>query len=902
MNRDSMSLSETNSNEHDDVQPTAGEANGLFAQSMEGQTQTQTSNPAAVTASIAPSPGSPISSEPAYDEFHNASGEMRPHWDKLIASFDGLGAKEVAQRWQKAQRIIIENGVTYNAYAGEDAVERAWALDPLPFVMDSAEWQAIEAGLVQRATLLNRIIADLYGPQQLLKDGLIPAELIFGNQQFLRACSATHDNSSEHPGLVLYAVDLARSPTGQWWVLNDHTQAPSGMGYALENRLIITRTFPTMFRECGIQRLARFFQKLDQTLVRMSPRKIDNPRIVLLTPGEGHETYFEHAYLARYLGYTLVEGTDLTVRDNIVYLKKLGGLERVDVILRRLNDSDCDPLELQPDSANGVPGLVQAAAQGKVVIANALGTGVLEAAAIRPFFRTLCQSLLGEDLLLPSAATWWCGQPAERAEVLSKLRELVIKPAFAPTGTNPIFGAKLSDDELDELRQQIEANPTAYVAQESVTLSTTPVWSAPNRVSRHLVLRAYVAATDDGYTVMPGGLGRVSPTSESSVVAMRHGGGSKDVWVLADGPVSSFSMLPDRESAYEVSREGPELPSRVADNMLWLGRYVERAEVLTSLMRCVIRRMTEETLPGGNPELGPLVRTIEGITEVPVPDGPIEDPLAEYSRTSRYLRSLITDKALIGSLRQNVDAVRRTGAKVRDRISMDTWRVIDQMSRSMERPAPHEDLSACLVDLDDLMMPILAFSGMSSESMTRGYGWCFLNIGRRLERATTTLQLIKHMLGEPQQSIRASLTAALEVANSLMTYRARYRATVTPPPTLDMLLLDETNPRSVIYQIHEISDCVQTLPRPELPGLFTTSSQDEIHVILQQLYAADVKQLVVADEANRCEALLALIDSIDAWIVKFGDRLSQQYLTHTLATQSLNAVSPDTSRLRGTTL
>jgi uncharacterized circularly permuted ATP-grasp superfamily protein len=409
-----------------------------------------------------------------YDEVFGSGAQLRPHWQALADSLTAMGNQGLTGRWREGQRLIHDNGITYNVYSDPESTSRPWPLDPVPVMMDPAEWKTIEAAVIQRATLFNSILADLYGPQRLLREKMLPAELVFPNPAFLRPCCGI-----EPPGgvfLHMYAADLARSPDGQWWVLADRTQSPSGAGYALENRLVTTRVLPDVFRASHIRRLANFFQTYRDALQRLVPANRENPRIVLLTPGPYNETYFEHAFLARYLGYTLVEGGDLTVRDNRVYLKTLGGLLPVDVIVRRQDDQFCDPLELRGDSMLGVPALVQAVRSGNVAIANALGSGLAESAAYAAFLPGLSRLLLKEELKIPTVATWWCGQEEPLQYVLDHVGDLVLKPTFPGTRGDPIFGAVLGNKERAKLLDKVRAEPGRYVAQERVALSTVPVW------------------------------------------------------------------------------------------------------------------------------------------------------------------------------------------------------------------------------------------------------------------------------------------------------------------------------------------------------------------------------------------------------------------------------------------
>src|ERR1700691_1477177 len=451
-----------------------------------------------------------------YDEMCVESGVLRPHWDRYIASLSSLGGKELAHRWQIARQRIRENGVSYNVYGDPLGTDRPWSLDAIPMLIPDEEWSYLEAGLIQRARLLNTILADLYGPQKLLLNGDLPAALVFGNPAFWHACHDVPVPGSTY--LHLLAVDLARSPDGQWWVISDRTQAPSGAGYSLENRIVMAETFPDLFREFRVKRLASFFRSFRDTLLRLSPVARNNPRVVLLTPGPFNETYFEHSYLARYLGFTLVQGSDLTVRDSKVFLKTLEGLKQVDVILRRVDDGFCDPIELRSDSYLGVAGLLQAVRAGNVAVANALGSGLIETSAFMPFLPGLSQRMLGEPLKLPAVATWWCGQSEAFEYVRENLDFLVIKPAFPSKGMEPVFGGKLAPGERSGLLERVAERPHEFVGQELLHLSTIPVWCEKALSPRRVVVRVYLAASGNSWVVMPGGLARVSSSLDTPVV------------------------------------------------------------------------------------------------------------------------------------------------------------------------------------------------------------------------------------------------------------------------------------------------------------------------------------------------------------------------------------------------
>jgi uncharacterized circularly permuted ATP-grasp superfamily protein len=488
-------------------------------------------------------------------------------------------------------------------------------------VLAADEWQHLSAGIAQRARLLNAVLADLYGPQRLIKEGLLPAELVFGHNNFLWPCQGIQPPDGTF--LHLYAVDLARTPDGRWWVTADRTQAPSGAGYALENRTIVSRAFPDLYRDLQVQHLTGFFRTLQETLARQAPSDSQPPLIVLLTPGRFNESYFEHLYLARQLGYPLVEGGDLTVRDSTVFLKTLSGLRRVHAIMRRLDDDFCDPLELRTDSALGVPGLLDAARQGNVLVANALGSGVLESPGLLGFLPKINEFLFGEELLLPSIATWWCGEAPVLAEALEKLPELLIKPAFPSQSFNPVFGRDLNDAQREALAERMRARPYAYVAQELAQLSQAPVWHTVEDHLQHraIGMRVYAVASADGYRVLPGGLTRVAAEADAEVVSMQRGGASKDTWVLGERAAGGEQWRAQRPiGAHDLVRRDPYLPSRVVENLFWFGRYCERCDNSARWLRIVLARYVD----GDDPlalqaavELGENLRLLPEEGELP---------------------------------------------------------------------------------------------------------------------------------------------------------------------------------------------------------------------------------------------------------------------------------------------
>ncbi|MBU2138759.1 MAG: circularly permuted type 2 ATP-grasp protein, partial [Gammaproteobacteria bacterium] len=531
----------------------------------------------------------------AYHELLDADGQVRPHWRLLLERLQRSSPAQLAQRQALLARQIQENGVTYNVYADPDGADRPWELDLLPNLIPAEEWQQIAAGVAQRAGLLNAVLADLYGPQQLLADGLLPAELVFGHNNYLWPCQGVQPPGGTY--LHLYAVDLARAPDGRWWVTADRTQAPSGAGYALENRQIVSRAFPELYRDLRVQYLAGFFRTLQDTLARQAPADGETPLVVLLTPGRFNESYFEHLYLARQLGYPLVEGSDLTVRDAKVYLKTLAGLRRVHAVLRRLDDDFCDPLELRTDSALGVSGLLEAVRQGNVLVANALGSGVLESPGLPGFLPAIAEKLLGEELLLPSIASWWCGEPPVLDKALEQLDELLVRASFPSQSFTPVFGRDLDETQRAELAERLKARPYAYVAQALAQLSQAPVWQPEEGqlAPRAIGMRVFAVASAEGYRVMPGGLTRVAADADAEVVSMQRGGASKDTWVLGErhGGGEPWQWLRPLGVA-DLVRSDPYLPSRVVENLYWFGRYSERCEDGARLLRIMLARYVDD--------------------------------------------------------------------------------------------------------------------------------------------------------------------------------------------------------------------------------------------------------------------------------------------------------------------
>ena len=816
----------------------------------------------------------PLADTTVYDELAQDGVTPRPHWAPFLQSLQNIGSDELARRWERAERRIRENGVTYNIYTDPLGKNRPWAIDPVPLLVSPDEWRLIEAGIIQRAELLSLILQDIYGERQLISNGDLPAPLLFANPAFLRPLAGVQVPQSSF--LHLLALDLARSPDGQWWVLAHRTQAPSGSGYALENRTIISDVLPDIFRVSNVRRLAPFFRAQRDALTALA--KSDHPQVVLLTPGPYNETYFEHSYLARYLGFPLVEGADLTVRDRKVFLKTVEGLRPVDVILRRVDDSFCDPLELRGESFLGVAGLVDAVNAGNVAVANALGSGVIETAAIMPFLPGLARKMLGESLLLPSVATWWCGQENALRWVLDHLNEVVVKSAFPQRGREPIFGADLAKSETRKIADQLRAKPFEFLAQEQVALSTAPVWDRGRLYSRSLVLRTYVLNTGNGWTALPGGLVRVAG-ADGPVVSMQKGGNSKDAWVLWDGPVDTYSMLRPRDQPVELRRGSVDLPSRAADNLFWLGRYAERAECIARLLRCLMTRVRRV----GDAELSCLFR-LHGCFDSHDSTLPkAEDGAAPATANDleNELISLMSDGERPDSLACTIAELQRVGGHLRERLSTDMSRLVGQLAESaaVEDYMLFAEYSGVLNGCLELLS---AFSGMERENVTRGPGWLFMSLGRRLERAMYSARQLRELSEPFEEASWPLLEYLLEVADSSMTYRSRYFTTLQPVAVLDVLMADGANPRSLAFQLNHLADLYEKLPRHVPEDL--TAMQRAIATLRKVDLAALDYPLPGADRpAENPEArgqLNRLLLYLEELLPSWADNLSNTYFGH----------------------
>ncbi len=811
----------------------------------------------------------------AYDELKSSSGALRPQWQKFIDEISGIGPEEYQHRLASSRRMIRDNGVTYNVYDDVGGEARLWQLDIFPFIISTADWNIIEAGMLQRAHLANLLLADIYGEQKLIADGHLPPHLVVGHPQYLRPLRGVSPGGGAY--MHLYSADLARRADGSWMVLSSRTDAPSGIGYALENRIVVSQTFPDSFRDMQVSRLASFFRTYRESIMGLAPA---SGRAVLLTPGPYNEAYFEHAYLSHYLGLSLVESDDLVVSDGQVFLKTLAGLERVSVIIRRVDSDYCDPLELRADSALGVPGLVEAARSGGVVVANTLGGGVLENPALDAFLPNICNALLGEDLKIPDIATIWCGTEWGRKEVLSRMDNLLIRGAF---DARPLFsrhssarlGRELNAETKTRLVDRIKRRGATIVGQDVAPLGLAPIYENGKLGSQPVSLRVYAAWTPNGYVVMPGGLARIAADENVRAVTMQSGAASKDIWVLSDKPVDTFSMLKRADDTITIRRVADEAPSRAMDNLFWLGRYAERAENLVRVLRSVLLRLGDDAGIAAPSMSANLARRLLA-PQTSIAD--LDESPDANARLSVELQGLLFARNHPLGLQRLLANIERTGWTVRDRLSLDTWRVIHAFAHTEGLPTAYNilDAAGARTYLDTLIRRAAALAGLSAENMTRGRNWLFMDLGRRIERAGNISWLLRQTLTADENADVERIQLALEIADSSMTYRSRYLNRFQVAPVLDLLLLDTSNPRSVGYQFTTISRHIAELPRIT-PMQVRALDTAIVNVTQKKIAAADPHILAEREESGHREELFTFLDVLDGALGKLSDAIADGY-------------------------
>ncbi|MDR3506869.1 MAG: circularly permuted type 2 ATP-grasp protein [Caulobacteraceae bacterium] len=791
------------------------------------------------------------------DELIGPDGAPRAYWAKFLSELSQSPAREMDQRFAQATRHIRDTGVSYRIYG--EATERNWPINPLPLILGQEEWDEIAAGVEQRATLMEAVLKDLYGPARLVSEGDLPAAVVTGGADFIRPMRGVTPPGGRY--MHLYAVDLGRGPDGRWWVLDDRSQAPSGAGYALENRLVLSRTYPTLYNSMNVERLAPFFATFRDGLTEAASRS--EPRICLLSPGPYSETYFEQAHLARYLGFLVVVGEVLVVREGLALVRTIAGLKRADVIWRRVDADFIDPLELSSASRLGVPGLLEAIRSGGVVVTNMPGSGLVESRALLGFLPALSRRLLGEDLKLPNIATWWCGQPKERALVERHIDDLAIAGAFRRPGQGlasggPRLMADLDKTERAALLTAMRQRPMDFVGQEIVRLSTTPAWRDGAPKPSPFVLRVYAAATPDGgWKVMPGGFCRISHTPDARAVTMGEGAEAADVWVLADRPVARVTLMAGREKVH-VRRIPGHLPSRAADNLYWLGRYLERAEATLRLVRGLRTSLmeSESALRGA----GETQAKVQGVLFAwgAIDEDTFEGPAAEAAVAA------VGDPEAYGSVISLVRSARRTASSTRERLSADFWKLLVELEVRLTVTNPAPGARAEVLDrVEAALQTLSALSGLTQDNMIRGDGWRFLDMARRIERGVNTCRVARQFATEDASA--DDLDLLLDLADSQITYRARYLEGLALTPVRDLVMLDPFNPRSTAFQVGALKAHLGALPNLRDDGMLEEPQRLLVRIV------ADIE----AEDAARLDSRKALM--LEQRLMQLSDAIAARY-------------------------
>jgi uncharacterized circularly permuted ATP-grasp superfamily protein/uncharacterized alpha-E superfamily protein len=808
----------------------------------------------------------------AYCETFASPGIPRPHWLSLIAALDGTRREVLQMRQGRVKRMRHEDGATFNPFDDPSGRGTPWALEMIPLPLTAGEWAGLEAGLVQRAGLLEKILADVYGPQDLIKSGGLPPALVFANPNFLRPCHGIQPAGGRF--LAYYAADLYRGADGRFRVYRDYAASPAGLGYALENRIVISRVFSELYHKTPIRRLAPFFQTFHRSLVQRAALRRVDPGIVLLSPGPESRIYFEHALLSRYLGYPLVEGQDLTVRNGRLFLRKLAGLEPVEVIFRHTEDDSSDPFALRRQPSSGVAGLIQVSREGNIDIVNPIGSGFADTPALPVFLPALCRRLMGADLALENHPAWWCGTLDGRNHTLAH-PEVIVGPALDHRAAVP---------SPDLLAAAVAAEPHSFMARAPLLPAAAAAWDGSGVSARYSLLRVFACASDRGFEVMPGGLAITAADVATLTGDCPERQQSKDIWVLSDQPVETFSLLGGLQAVADFTR-GSDLPSRVADHLLWLGRYLERAEGLTRLLRSVFRRLAGEARPIDIPELPFLLNLLRA--DSTIPPASAGDGIPPYRELWSHLNAALYREDRPESVVAILKRVQGAARSVRDRLSLDSWRVINRLDGFADTPA-----SDPLELLDDTLFTLSAFSGLAMESMTRGLGWRFMDMGRRMERAMNQTGLIRIGLEPVCGEAGPALAALLEVYDSIMTYRARYRTAFQLAPVLDLLLVDESNPKSLAFQFNRLAEHVAHLPR-QSDRRFASPEERMALEMLTGVRLVDLTGLDCDAGVASTAPLAAFLESMEKRLKDFAQQISAHYLSRVPTTPHFSAIISD---------
>ena len=817
--------------------------------------------------------------ESSFDEMFDAQCNVKPHWNEIKNGLDNAGIKQLEQKQLEIDWRLEDNGVTYNIYNDPEGNNRRWNLDPIPMVLTSAEWDEISKGLKQRAKLLNLIFKDLYTEQRLIKEGIVPAEIIFAHKSFIP--EVFNFENIDYYSMRFYATDISRGPDGKFWVINDRTQSPSGLGYAIENRLTMNSISNDLYPNVEILKMAKFIEGFKNMLKSLCSSNQDNPLIALLTPGPLNETYFEHSYISSFLDLTLVQGEDLLVKNNQLWLKSLNGLRKVDTLLRRVDSQYCDPLELRNDSQLGVAGLVNVIRKHNLSMINPIGVGILENIGLNPFMKNIAKYLLDEELILPQIATWWCGQKNELDFVLKNIKNLIIKKIDRTDNIEVYFANKLNDENLKNLIEKIQNNPHYYVGQEIIDFSTTPSFTKGKVEPRNTVIRAFSYLHEDKYHVMPGGLIRVSPTKDSLVVSNQKGGTSKDLWILGKSDDFSGNNIFKNRSFIDSRLEN--ISTKRAENLFWLGRYLTRAITTARMIRFNLKNMLNLNRYDDNTNSRKTNRILNiALTHLTMSYPGFLDEKSIFPL--KEIISLIRDKNRVGTLSFTLDMLSNLNSSVKNLLAMEAWRIYERMQKEWNTYNKKEFLTNKdhINELDKLLIYLMAYKELIDESIFKEQGLILYDIGCKIETSQLLISKLRSLLTQKLDKLIEYdvLDSMLNSYESYNSYRAYYKSSLALENVLDFLIFNTKYPKSLIYIINQLLADLKELPK-NIDNSHLSSFEEPVFKVFSMITLTNTKKLLETPEDEyvykELDEFLSILSDL---LTQTSEELTKTYFSH----------------------